>query len=414
MTASEFAFLALGLVLGVGTGAAIVVVLGSRPPAREVRLTVEHDAVPRRAATLSSDAFQAHGEPARGGPADRRGRDRDAPANDPPPPNPFLAPGLAGIGVMSPASAFAGPPAGPLAGRPSAPGGRTPVPSWPSGGATAASARRTDQGDRPVMANPPAAGERDPSIDALRIQAVLAAEHALQAGQPTATALLEARPPIVGATDDAASPASQLVVDDSLPADETPAVIRILRGDHRALLRTIEVLAGTDMAMRRPWQGALLGLAEGIIGRAIERGVLDFPVGNPFWDTFTTRQCRDIAGALAATGFRFDGIDAWADERVPTYRDLTAALAVVGLEPRRIRAWPTQDEIARLYAEVTVAADEFLAAEAPAMELEEVRELVSGRGAELDILWRSWATAGPVLASPVPDGITIVDGEASS
>ena len=48
------------------------------------------------------------------------------------------------------------------------------------------------------------------------------------------------------------------------------------------------------------------------------------------------------------------------------------------------------------------------------MELEEVRELVSGRGAELDILWRSWATAGPVLASPVPDGITIVDGEASS
>ena len=56
MTASEFAFLALGLMLGVASGSAIVVVLGSRPPAREVRLTVGHDAVPRRAATLSSDA----------------------------------------------------------------------------------------------------------------------------------------------------------------------------------------------------------------------------------------------------------------------------------------------------------------------------------------------------------------------
>ena len=80
MTASEFAFLALGLMLGVASGSAIVVVLGSRPPAREVRLTVGHDAVPRRAATLSSDAFTAHNEPARGGPADRR-RPRAAPTN---------------------------------------------------------------------------------------------------------------------------------------------------------------------------------------------------------------------------------------------------------------------------------------------------------------------------------------------
>src|SRR3972149_2449714 len=49
MTASEFAFLALGLVLGVASGSAIVVVLGSPAPARELRLTVGHDAGPRRA-----------------------------------------------------------------------------------------------------------------------------------------------------------------------------------------------------------------------------------------------------------------------------------------------------------------------------------------------------------------------------
>ena len=51
MTASEFAFLALGLVLGVASGSALVMVLRSRPPSRLVRMTVERDAVPRRGAT---------------------------------------------------------------------------------------------------------------------------------------------------------------------------------------------------------------------------------------------------------------------------------------------------------------------------------------------------------------------------
>ncbi len=74
MTASEFSFLALGLVLGVVSGAALVEYLRARPPApREVRLTVAHDAIPKRASTLADDAFVAVGpEPARGGPADRR------------------------------------------------------------------------------------------------------------------------------------------------------------------------------------------------------------------------------------------------------------------------------------------------------------------------------------------------------
>ena len=74
MTASEFAYLALGLVLGVASGAALSIVIRARPPApREVRVTVSTDAVPRRAATLSG--LVAPGAPsmsiaARGGPAD--------------------------------------------------------------------------------------------------------------------------------------------------------------------------------------------------------------------------------------------------------------------------------------------------------------------------------------------------------
>ena len=74
MTASEFSFMALGLVLGLVSGAAIIEFVRARPPApREVRLTVSHDAIPRRSSTLTDDAFTAVGpEPARGGPADRR------------------------------------------------------------------------------------------------------------------------------------------------------------------------------------------------------------------------------------------------------------------------------------------------------------------------------------------------------
>ena len=79
MTASEFAFMALGLVLGGASGAALVFVIGSRPQApREIRLTVGRDAIPRRVpATLSTDGVAtATAEPARGGPADRRSVDR--------------------------------------------------------------------------------------------------------------------------------------------------------------------------------------------------------------------------------------------------------------------------------------------------------------------------------------------------
>jgi hypothetical protein len=79
VTASEFAFLALGLVLGVAAGAALVEVARSRPSAsREVRITVAPNSIRSRASTLA-DGRQAGADdgPARGGPADRRWVDRD-------------------------------------------------------------------------------------------------------------------------------------------------------------------------------------------------------------------------------------------------------------------------------------------------------------------------------------------------
>ncbi|HET7029558.1 MAG TPA: hypothetical protein VFI34_03530, partial [Candidatus Limnocylindrales bacterium] len=75
MTASEIAFLVIGLVLGVASGAALIEVLRARPPAsREIRVTVAPNAISSRlSATLSEPATapDVHG-PARGGPGDRR------------------------------------------------------------------------------------------------------------------------------------------------------------------------------------------------------------------------------------------------------------------------------------------------------------------------------------------------------
>jgi hypothetical protein len=96
VTASELAFLALGLLLGAATGAAMIVVLGSRSPRREIRVTVTRDALRRRSETLSQDAFvTSPAEPARGGPGDRRWSDRhdSTPDSDGPGALPMTGPG---------------------------------------------------------------------------------------------------------------------------------------------------------------------------------------------------------------------------------------------------------------------------------------------------------------------------------
>ena len=119
MSASEFAFLALGLVLGLACGAAVVEVLRARPPAaREVRVTVARNSIhARRASTLSEDAFEtAEPGPARGGPADRRWVDRDLPPSNAP-------------SFVEPSSAA---PADDVARRVEAPSSGTPVRSGPT------------------------------------------------------------------------------------------------------------------------------------------------------------------------------------------------------------------------------------------------------------------------------------------
>ncbi|MBI2762340.1 MAG: hypothetical protein HYX54_01075 [Chloroflexi bacterium] len=421
MTASEFAFMALGLVLGVASGAALVLVLRRRTPSPRVRVTVSHDAVPRRGATLSSDAFvTSPAEPARGGPADRRRLDRtDRPS---------------------------GPPDSGGAARPL---GEPDPPFGGFDGRTSVSFGNSSAAPVGIAIEP----ERDPALDTLRIQAAQAAARMFGADLPTATAVLErldprpvmrvTAPPMTvapaapipaapGAAITAAPiaptpiPAAPYMHAAFMPApfmaapsmaeyerarevilepiDDTPALTRILRGDHHALFSVAAKLAGPDATQLRAWEVAVRAVTDGIVTATIAEGYLDFPVGNPFWDTFTVEQCRAIAGALAAAGYRFDGVDSWADGRSPNYRDLTIAVAGAGLEPRRIRAWPTQEEIDELYLEVSAASDEYVATRVPMLSLAALQDLVGVGGLERSRIWDDWDRVRAVLTTRITSG----------
>jgi hypothetical protein len=124
VTASEFAFLALGLILGVASGAALIEILRSRPPApREVRLTVTPDSIPRRATTLAATTSADRG-PARGGPADRRVVDR--------PDDEGIPVGVPVFGALTAGSVTTIPPTA----RTSVPSPFSPIDPWPAETAT--------------------------------------------------------------------------------------------------------------------------------------------------------------------------------------------------------------------------------------------------------------------------------------
>jgi len=186
LTANEFAFLALGLVLGLASGAALIEVLRARPPAsREVRVTVAPNAIHARfAATLADPlASTPPAGPAAGGPGDRRWRDE-------PPHDDVLAPGRRaedhgpGPATINPVEPTVGPESGARTGTvvPIAPGhSARPTPLWltpTSGGATA-------------MVPVPMSIEPDPLTTALRATAATVATAAM-AGSLTGVAVTKA------------------------------------------------------------------------------------------------------------------------------------------------------------------------------------------------------------------------------
>jgi hypothetical protein len=325
VTESELAFLALGLLLGIAAGAALLTAFGNRSGRREILVTVTRGAVPRRSGTLSQDAFAPSlGGPAPGGPGDRRQADRDD--HDGAPEAPTAVPAALPAMTSWPA--------------PFSASDRTPVPSLASAA--------------PVPRAAPVAIAIQPEPD--RVLRELRR-------RPAAGSALE----------------------------------RMLRGEHLAMVEAVDEIAGADSLRRRSWEVLLGGLVEAMADVAVRESVIDFPMGTAFWDTFTVEQCRRIAGALASMGYRYDGQAGWADNRVPTYRDLAQALADVGVEPRRVRAWPNQAEIAQLFAGARPAPEELLAAAGPDYSADSMRALVGEHAAELSDLWLAWDSVLPAL-----------------
>lgn len=329
MTASELAFLALGLLLGAAGGGAILVVLGSRSPRREIRVTVTRDVLPRRSETLSQDAMvTSPAQPASGGPGDRRWFDRDPT-------------------VPAPATAVA---VGP---------GHGWTPTTPAG--------------PPAIQLPDRRRDRTP---------VPSAGQAVGVAMPVEVAW--------GGQDVSALAARGTVLE------------RILRGEHRALVEAVDRVAGEDGRRRREWELLIGGLVDGLADMAVEESIIDFPMGTAFWDTFTVEQCRRIVAALRIMGYRYDGRSGWADQRVPAYRDLTNAMADIGIEPRRVRAWPNQSEIAALFIGARPAPEELLPAAGPDYGAADMQGLLGTRATELADLWLAWDAIRPALIDDAP------------
>jgi hypothetical protein len=184
----------------------------------------------------------------------------------------------------------------------------------------------------------------------------------------------------------------------ALQAGGEPRIFRLLRGDRQAMTSLVAALAeGSDPDGRRRWQLLLTSLIEAIVADAIEASALDFPAGHEFWGTFTRMQGRDITNALSSLGYRFDGLGGWADGRQPSQRDLSLALGYAGIDPMRLRHWPSEEATTDLFRDVSVAADEYLAGIAGDLTLAEMVGMLGRRADGLAEVWNHWGTIRPLL-----------------
>jgi hypothetical protein len=182
-------------------------------------------------------------------------------------------------------------------------------------------------------------------------------------------------------------------------AGEDAAIIRLLRGDREVMDRIVARLGGDDPEARRLWQTRIGELLEALIARSIEAAAFDFPGDHFYWSPFTRSQSRDIMGALSSLGYRHDGFGGWADERVPSQRDLSLAVGYAGLDPMRIRHWPSESEMPDLLSGVTVAADEYVWEAAGGLTLGELVSLLGRRADGLTEVWNEWGAIRPILLS---------------
>ena len=183
----------------------------------------------------------------------------------------------------------------------------------------------------------------------------------------------------------------------AMEAGATPRIFRLLHGDETAMTTLVGALAAGEPDQAAHWRDLVTALIDAILADAIEAAALAFPADDPFWGPFSLTQARDVVRALGSLGYRFDGRGGWLDERVPTQRDLSMALAYAGLDPMRVRHWPDEEASQALFSDVHVAADEYLADNAGDLTLGEMVTMLGRRADALAELWNQWGTIRPLL-----------------
>ena len=229
--------------------------------------------------------------------------------------------------------------------------------------------------------------------------ACLAAREALAACEEAAAGAVSGRPtaepeerPLAGHDGDDAVPLAM-----ALGRGGEPRIFRLVRGDRAAMAEIVLTRGGDDATERKRWQLLVSDLVDAILAESIAASSLAFPEEHPFWGPFTLEQDRDIVSALASLGYRFDGLGGWVDGRYPSQRDLSLALGYAGLDPMRIRHWPNDAEMADLYRDVIVAADEHLASAAGDLSLGELVTMLGRRADGLAEVWNHWGRLRPLL-----------------
>jgi hypothetical protein len=186
------------------------------------------------------------------------------------------------------------------------------------------------------------------------------------------------------------------------PSRLTPdsTVNAIIAGDLTALARVAGALSD-EPAGRRRWEARLIELLQAILLRAIDAGAVGLPADHPFWETFTPEQGRDILAALATLGYRFDGLGGWLDGRTPGTRELSIAVGHAGLDPMRIRHWPSGQEAVELVRDAEILGAEYLAAIAPSLTVDELTTVLGDQPALVEV-WAAWDQVRPLLLAPAP------------
>lgn len=182
------------------------------------------------------------------------------------------------------------------------------------------------------------------------------------------------------------------------PARGRNVLARVLDGDEALLSDLVAVLAAGSADEARRWHLELSALRDALTTAAIDAAALELPADDPFWAPFSASEAREIAIALASLGYRYDGHGRFADGRVPSTRDLALAVGYAGLDPRRIRRWPSASEIPLLLRGARVAVGDFVADSAPDLTLGQMVALLGRQAPGLAALWDEWGRVRPLLA----------------